>query len=410
MVYNYLEKQTIELEEKLQAMLNQYEELQFMIKEKSTFVRVLEEGIDRQVDTFSPYDLNHDSYEKLGAVKEELGRYRDEASFLKLEIQNTENKISDFKGICDEVKKMEEDKISCSNQNENKSKDSSLYHFEAFGLDEFDYAGFRLRILETQELERKRIARDLHDSPVQNLTAMVHKVDLCTRIIDSDPIRCKIELLNITKNMKNTINEMRRIIYDLRPMALDDIGLETALARELKRIERQCNIQIDFSYDGYLDHIESTVSSTLFRIVQEACYNAVKHGECILIKVKLNVTDNMVTVIIEDNGISYINISASKIEDRKEMYQKLGFSLSYYDVNKLNVLYDGKKNKKDYRCYGIMTKKDFFDKINNKEDNTEKHDRVINSNSGYVYNLFLLFGSIMFLCYLCVQGAIYLVK
>ena len=92
------------------------------------------------------------------------------------------------------------------------------------------------------------------------------------------------------------------------------------------------------------------------------------------------------------------------------MYQKLGFSLSYYDVNKLNVLYDGKKNKKDYRCYGIMTKKDFFDKINNKEDNTEKHDRVINSNSGYVYNLFLLFGSIMFLCYLCVQGAIYLVK
>ena len=117
-----------------------------------------------------------------------------------------------------------------------------------------------------------------------------------------------------------------------------------------------------------------------------------------------------ITLIIEDNGISYINISASKIEDRKEMYQKLGFSLSYYDVNKLNVLYDGKKNKKDYRCYGIMTKKDFFDKINNKEDNAEKHDRVINSNSGYVYNLFLLFGSIMFLCYLCVQGAIYLVK
>ena len=109
-------------------------------------------------------------------------------------------------------------------------------------------------------------------------------------------------------------------------------------------------------------------------------------------------------LIIEDNDISYINISASKIEDRKEMYQKLGFSLSYYDVNKLNVLYE------DYRCYGIMTKKDFFDKINNKDDDIKMHDRVINSNSGYVYNLFLLFGSIMFLCYLCVQGAIYLVK
>ena len=324
MVYNYLEKQIIELEEKLQALLNQYEEFQFMVKEKSTFVRVLEEGIDRQTDTFSPYDLNHENYEKLGEVKEELGRYREEAAILKLEIQNTENKINDFKKICDEVKKMEDDKISCLTQNEERAKDASVYSFESFGLDEFDYAGFRLRILETQELERKRIARDLHDSPVQNITAMVHKVDLCTRLIDTDPIRCKIELLNIAKNMKNTINEMRRIIYDLRPMALDDIGLETALGRELKRIERQCNIQIEFSYDGNLNHIESTVSSTLFRIVQEACYNSVKHGECVLIKVALNVTENMVTVIIEDNGIGF-DMNGNKVSQNN---QNQGFGLT----------------------------------------------------------------------------------
>ena len=115
------------------------------------------------------------------------------------------------------------------------------------------------------------------------------------------------------------------------------------------------------------------------------------------------------TLIIEDNGISYINISASKIEDRKEMYQKLGFSLSYYDVNKLNVLYSNVKNKIDYRCYGIMTKKDFFDRINDTE-NKNNDNIVIKDNSGYVYNLFLLFGGIILLCYFCVQGAIYLVK
>ena len=266
MIYNYLEKQTIELEEKLQALLNQYEELQFIIKEKSTFVRVLEEGVDRQLDTFSPYDSNQDTNLKLGDLKEELGKFREEAATLKLEVQNTENKIKDYKCICDEVKIMEREQISSPTDVETKPSNK----YEYYGLDEFDYAGFRLRILETQELERKRIARDLHDSPVQNLTAMVHKVKLCTRLIDSDPIRCKIEMLNMAKNMKNTINEMRRIIYDLRPMALDDIGLETALERELKRIERQCNIEIQFSCEGQLEHIESTVSSTLFRIVQEA--------------------------------------------------------------------------------------------------------------------------------------------
>ena len=116
------------------------------------------------------------------------------------------------------------------------------------------------------------------------------------------------------------------------------------------------------------------------------------------------------SLIIEDNDISYINISARKIEDRKEFYQKLGFSLSYYDVNKLNILYEGKKNKKDYKCYGIMTKKDFFDRLNNKKVDTNCNKEIINYNSGYVYNLFLLFGGILLLCYFCVQGAIYLVK
>ncbi len=114
-------------------------------------------------------------------------------------------------------------------------------------------------------------------------------------------------------------------------------------------------------------------------------------------------------LVIEDNDIAYINISSRKIEDRKEFYQKLGFSLSYYDVNKLNVLYSDVKNKIDYRCYGIMTKNDFFDRINDTE-NKNNEDIVIKDNSGYVYNLFLLFSGIILLCYFCVQGAIYLVK
>lgn len=114
-------------------------------------------------------------------------------------------------------------------------------------------------------------------------------------------------------------------------------------------------------------------------------------------------------LVIEDNDIAYINISSRKIEDRREFYQKLGFSLSYYDVNKLNVLYSDVKNKMDYRCYGIMTKKDFFDRINDTEDKNNE-DIVIKDNSGYVYNLFLLFSGIILLCYFCVQGAIYLVK
>ena len=68
------------------------------------------------------------------------------------------------------------------------------------------------------------------------------------------------------------------------------------------------------------------------------------------------------------------------------------------------------KNKRDYRCYGIMTRSDFFDRINNSLDGDKEDLLIVNNSSGYIYDLFLLFGGILLLCYFCVQGAIYLVR
>lgn len=148
------------------------------------------------------------------------------------------------------------------------------------------------------------------------------------------------------------------------------------------------------------EHISYSIIDNTIYLFQDNDYISDEEMEIVVKRLLL---------VIEDNDIAYINISSRKIEDRKEFYQKLGFSLSYYDVNKLNVLYSDVKNKIDYRCYGIMTKKDFFDRINDTE-NKNNEDIVIKDNSGYVYNLFLLFSGIILLCYFCVQGAIYLVK
>lgn len=148
------------------------------------------------------------------------------------------------------------------------------------------------------------------------------------------------------------------------------------------------------------EHISYSIIDNTIYLFQDNDYISDEEMEIVVKRLLL---------VIEDNDIAYINISSRKIEDRKEFYQKLGFSLSYYDVNKLNVLYSDVKNKIDYRCYGIMTKKDFFDRINDTK-NKNNEDIVIKDNSGYVYNLFLLFSGIILLCYFCVQGAIYLVK
>lgn len=131
-------------------------------------------------------------------------------------------------------------------------------------------------------------------------------------------------------------------------------------------------------------------------------------------KEELNIVYKKIPLIIEDNELSYINISGKHLEKNKEFFIDLGFTLSYYDVNKLNTLYRGIKDKSSYKCYGIMTKKDFYDKI--KEDQKEitgetiKEIKVASGNSGFVSSMMLLLGGILLLCYFCVQGAIQLIR
>ena len=119
-----------------------------------------------------------------------------------------------------------------------------------------------------------------------------------------------------------------------------------------------------------------------------------------------------ISLLIEDNDLAYINISASKIEDKKEEYQSLGFTLSYYDPKKLRTLYPNKKNKMDYKCYGIMTRSDFFNKL---EDNDNMKTKVVvsnkaSSNKGFVNSLLLLVFGILVLGFICIDGAVLLVK
>lgn len=128
-------------------------------------------------------------------------------------------------------------------------------------------------------------------------------------------------------------------------------------------------------------------------------------------KEELNIVYKKITLIIEDNELSYINISGKHLEENKTFFQDLGFTLSYYDVNKLNELYKGIKDKGAYKCYGLMTKKDFINKKDEEKIETNSKDiKVTNTNAGYINSLLLLFGGIILLCYFCVYGAIYLVK
>ena len=163
-----------------------------------------------------------------------------------------------------------------------------------------------LSILEAQEIERQRIARDLHDTTVQNLTSMVHKSELCIKLIDIDTIRAKLELNAMSNTLKSVINDMRGIIYNLKPMTLDDLGLTITIQRYANKIMDFNNIQVKVQSNEEPKEILPVVKLTIFRIIQEACTNVLKHAVASMINIDINYSEQRIKVTIKDNGLGFI--------------------------------------------------------------------------------------------------------
>lgn len=145
-----------------------------------------------------------------------------------------------------------------------------------------------------------------------------------------------------------------------------------------------------------------------YRIIDNTIY-LIFHYDSIN-STELRLICKRIALLIEDNGIQYINVTSGNMENIMGVLKEFGFVLSSYDVCKINLIYDGTVDKKMYRTYGIMTKSDFLNSLKEVDKVYLKDDKVISSNSGFVSNVLLLFGGIILLCYFCVQGAIYLVK
>ena len=164
---------------------------------------------------------------------------------------------------------------------------------------------YGLRVLESQEEERKRIARELHDSIVQVLTNLVHKSEICMKIVDVDPIRAKLELEIMAKTIRNAIGEMRDIIYDLRPMSFDDLGLDITLERAVKSIDAETDMNITLKIEGDKRELSGIVQLTIFRIIQECANNSIKYSNGKNLDIKVIYEDESVILEIVDDGIGF---------------------------------------------------------------------------------------------------------
>lgn len=185
-----------------------------------------------------------------------------------------------------------------------------------------------LQFLEIQEVERQRIARELHDSTVQNLTNLVHVTELCSKLIDMDPIRAKLELQIMSNTIKTTINDMREIIYDLRPMSLEDLGLITTIKRYIQQFVESSTCHVEFCVTNEKPIDRDIIDLTLFRVIQEACNNSIKHANPSLITIHLNYYKSYIELIIKDNGKGFDLKKSSKNADTTISKTLSNFGLS----------------------------------------------------------------------------------
>ncbi len=166
---------------------------------------------------------------------------------------------------------------------------------------------FGLKIIEAQEDERKRLSREIHDGPAQMLANVIVRSDIIERVFrEQGPDEAFSEIHSFKKMVRSALYEVRRIIYDLRPMALDDLGLVPTLRKYLQTIEEYHNhSKIDFVNIGLERRLPSKYEVALFRLIQESVQNALKHANACDIKVRLEISDASVVVLIKDNGVGF---------------------------------------------------------------------------------------------------------
>lgn len=162
------------------------------------------------------------------------------------------------------------------------------------------------RVIRAQEEERRRVAREIHDGPAQAMANVVLRTEICERLYASGREEVAQELAQLKMLVRECLRELRRIIFNLRPMALDDLGLVPTLKRYLENLREQEGCPVTLSVRGKEARLASMHEVAVFRLVQEAVNNARKHAQASSIQVEISFSGgNYVEIKVEDDGVGF---------------------------------------------------------------------------------------------------------
>ena len=158
------------------------------------------------------------------------------------------------------------------------------------------------RIIDTQEEERARIARELHDGISQNLIGVRYVLDLAEHKVKDGAGDALQTIKRGAMNLGNAIKEVRRISHDLRPGILDDLGLSAALEELTHNFTDHTGIEVELHAVAFKNLIPADAKTAIYRVAQEALTNVERHANATKVTINLTSTPKGLQMIISDNG------------------------------------------------------------------------------------------------------------
>lgn len=284
--YEMITEMVKELRQEYDRLQEQVDEYVLKIKEIDSFIQSFFDKKNEDFEIFSPRKMEEIHKEEIDRADSEKISYQQKLNQCYHEQNSLYSKIEKLEKIIHDEQEFHDDsKIKKRN----------------------------LTILNIQEEDRQRIARELHDTSLQDLTHLIHKIELSSMFIDQDPVRAKLELAVVNKNLRTVIDEIRNTIFDLRPMSFDDLGLKAAFEQLIEKIKENNSFVIDMDIDD-VSCENNLILAAIFRAAQECLINIVKHSEAEKITFTCKSVDNFCVIDIEDNGKGF---SREEIECKK---------------------------------------------------------------------------------------------
>ncbi len=159
-----------------------------------------------------------------------------------------------------------------------------------------------VRIIQAQEEERQRLARQMHDGPAQSLTNFILQAEICQRLFDRNPARAAEELDNLKTVATVTFQKVREFIFDLRPMMLDDLGVVPTVRRYVNSFREKNDIDVKLDIFGDERRLATHREVMIFRGIQELMAMARDYANSTSITIRLEIGNTVVKISVEDNG------------------------------------------------------------------------------------------------------------